>query len=89
MTLIQILKTLQAVQFVECRDGYLWYAAICNPAWSQFFRIPLEDTVGAVFPRDDYENPRYYQRWIRKEMELQQAEAAAIAKAKAEWDPNA
>jgi hypothetical protein len=49
------------------------------------FPIPLHDTAGAVFPAWD-DKPLFYMRWIRKEMERRQVEAAEIAKAKEDWE---
>ncbi len=92
-SLVDVIKSLISVNFVECRDGFLWYDAHCadeshrRPEWTLRFRIPFEDTAGGVFPSAEYDNCRYYQRWIRKELELYKIEQAAIAKAKAEWEP--
>lgn len=78
------------VFFVECRDKCLWYdlyqtdGYAVDPKLTLRFRIPLEDTLGGTFPSTD-DNPRYYQRWIRQELELQKKVAATIAQARVEW----
>lgn len=90
--LLDIMKSAFYVHFEECRDGALWYvvsygAEDAELEAEQFaFRIPLTDVSGAVFPAMD-ENPKYYQRWIREQLEANAAEAQMIAQARAEWNP--
>ncbi len=89
-SLLEVMKTVFEVNFIECSDGHLWYEAYCSdgngirPEWTLRFRIPLEDVAGGTFPAKD-EKCAYYQRWIRKELLHHAEEQEMIAKAKAEW----
>lgn len=89
MTLLEMMKTGVRVEFDWCLDGCLWYTLItCDASGhtEQFrFRIPLEDVAGGVFPARDHDY-KMYMRWIRKELELNKAEAEMIAKARADWE---
>lgn len=95
--LLDIIKTAFYVHFEECRDGALWYSvtygvsdnavygeSALENAVQYAFRIPLEDVAGAVFPATD-ENPKYYMRWIRKQLEVDAEQKKTIADAKAAW----
>ena len=92
-SLLEVMKTLVHITFVECRDGCLWYDAWCaddvsmRVDWTLRFRIPLEDVAGGTFPAEEHEECRFYQRWIRKELLLLTEEQAMVAKAKEDWQP--
>ena len=87
-TLLETMKAAKEITFVECLGGNLWYRLVCHDGlsgWDLKFRIPLDEVAGGVFPARDIEC-KYYQRWIRKELELQKAENEMIEKARAEWE---
>ncbi len=91
-SLLEVMKSAEHLDFVECRDGALWYILTCSdktecsPIPAILFRIPLEDVAGGTFPASTDECG-YYMRWIRKELLLQKEEQEMIAKAKEEWKP--
>jgi hypothetical protein len=48
------------------------------------FRIPYADQLGATFELID--SPKFFMRWIRKELERRDAEAEFVKQAKEDWE---
>lgn len=89
-SLLEVMKSAVSVNFILCDGDALWYDVICakdnmiKEEWTIYFKIPLIDTLGGIFPAVD-SKCAYYQRWIREELVRYSKEQEMVAKAKAEW----
>lgn len=70
------------LHYVE--DGEIHYELVNRQnAVLLSFKIPHEDQLGATFTL--YDSPKFFMRWIRKELERQEAEKKMIETAREEW----
>ena len=67
MKIIDHVKDNQQIHFDFYRDGILYYKTDTG----MIFEIPISDTKGGMFLRDD--KALNYMRWIRKQMERNEA----------------
>ncbi|HEY6019811.1 MAG TPA: hypothetical protein VIY48_07870, partial [Candidatus Paceibacterota bacterium] len=79
MKLVELLKEAAWAELEEVSHGYLWYNLYRKHEDVAVFRfrIPFADTAGGTFMASE-DNPKIFQRWIRKELELAATTEAEI-----------
>lgn len=72
------------VRLARVENGHLIYSVLSKLNVPLIeFKVPPEDQLGATFSLID--TPKVFMRWIRKEIERQDAEEKMIAKAREDW----
>ena len=78
LTVKEMVSGGKMVRFLRYAKGELWYATEDGFA----FPVPISDTGNGAFQNED--RAMLFMRWIRKQVEAVQAEAAMIEAEKAE-----